>query len=492
MMHTLRAITLVSSFAFALSAAGQSTLSPDTVCFQSSGSTYQVPFTDGYTYTWQLQGPGAVQNGQGSNSIEVDWSNAEPGLIEEGVVVFATDENGCNTDTLTLDIFIFQPNLIPEPVATLCASDDCVELDATPLGGTWSGEGVVDGFFCPSESGPGSFTLTYTYFEVCEFTETLQVQVDPDIDPEITAVAPFCESETVTLQASVPGGTWSANCGNCINPNTGVFSGSASGPGTFTVNYAFNSDCATVATTQVQVVASVDATISSVPALCETGEPIGLTAADAGGTWSADCNDCLNGNVFIPNASGPGTFTVSYEIEGVCSDIDLVDVVVLAQRSAFFTLSNPLCLDAGEASGIPQEGGGEWSASCGDCINSGTGIVDLEANGEGELEITYTFGGLCGAEFSSLTNVIPCQIELPNIFSPNNDGMNDKLEFKNLEFFKDSRLVVTNRWGKVVYEEERYDMFNNWRGDDLAEGVYFYVLTMPDGTEYVGTLTLKR
>lgn len=491
-MRKLKTFFAAVALALAFNAGAQTTLSPDTVCYLSGGSTYAVPLTEGYTYTWELIQPGVLESGQGSNSIEVDWSGADPGLIEDGVIVYATDENGCNTDTLTLDIFIFQPNLIPEPVATLCAGDDCVELDATPLGGTWSGEGVVDGFFCPSESGPGTFTLTYTYFEVCEFTTTLNVQVDPDLDPTIVSVDPFCESETVTLQASVGGGTWSANCGNCINPNTGAFNGGSSGAGTFTVNYGFNSDCASVASTQVQVVEAVDATISSVPTLCETGEPIGLVATDGGGVWTAECGDCLNGNVFIPNVSGSGSFTVTYEIEGVCSDIDLVDVVVLAQRSAFFTLSNPLCLDAGEASGIPQEGGGQWSASCGDCINSGTGIVDLAANGEGELEITYTFGGLCGAEFTASTNVIPCQIELPNIFSPNNDGMNDVLKFENLEFFKDSRLVVTNRWGNVVYEEDRYNTLNNWRGDDLAEGVYFYVLTMPDGTEYVGTLTLTR
>ena len=491
-MRSLRQLLVPCLAVVVLNASAQTTNSPDTVCYQVGGSTYQVPLTSGYTYTWELQQPGALQSGQGSNSIEVDWSNAEPGLIQDGVVVYATDENGCHTDTLTLDVFIFQPNLITEPLPPLCAGDDCVELDATPPGGIWSGEGVSNGVFCPSESGAGSFTLTYTYFEVCEFTTTLQVQVDPDLDPVITPIDPFCQTETVTFQASLPGGTWSASCGNCINPNTGVFNGNTSGAGNFTVNYSFNSDCASLASTDVQVVAAVDATISSVPTLCETGEPIGLTAANGGGTWSAECGDCLNGNVFIPNTSGPGTFTVTYEIDGVCSDVDLVDVVVLQQRVAFFTLSNPLCLDAGEASGIPQEGGGEWSASCGDCINSGNGIIDLTANGEGDLEVTYTFGGLCGAEFSATTNVIPCQIELPNIFSPNNDGMNDILRIENLEFFKDTRLVVTNRWGIVVYDEPRYNTLNNWRGADLPEGVYFYVLTMPDGTQYPGTLTLTR
>jgi gliding motility-associated-like protein len=67
-------------------------------------------------------------------------------------------------------------------------------------------------------------------------------------------------------------------------------------------------------------------------------------------------------------------------------------------------------------------------------------------------------------------------IEAPNVFTPNQDGLNDvfELEWKNL---KSLRLIVLNRWGNVVYDETSEDLINtvpSWDGGKAEEGVYFY------------------
>ena len=63
-----------------------------------------------------------------------------------------------------------------------------------------------------------------------------------------------------------------------------------------------------------------------------------------------------------------------------------------------------------------------------------------------------------------------------NIFSPNNDGVNDELAFTNDPKINGS-VVILNRWGNVVYESD--DLTQNWGGKsqlgiDVVEGVYFY------------------
>lgn len=66
-------------------------------------------------------------------------------------------------------------------------------------------------------------------------------------------------------------------------------------------------------------------------------------------------------------------------------------------------------------------------------------------------------------------------LELPNVFTPNNDGLNDLYEMshKNLESLQ---VVILNRWGNVVHE---YDGLSTvWNGESkqgvaLSEGVYF-------------------
>jgi gliding motility-associated-like protein len=70
---------------------------------------------------------------------------------------------------------------------------------------------------------------------------------------------------------------------------------------------------------------------------------------------------------------------------------------------------------------------------------------------------------------------------LPNIFSPNQDGVNEVYAIDNLP--ENSTLEVFNRWGAVVFKEAPYQ--NNWQGhapngNPLADGVYFAILTYQD------------
>jgi gliding motility-associated-like protein len=82
-----------------------------------------------------------------------------------------------------------------------------------------------------------------------------------------------------------------------------------------------------------------------------------------------------------------------------------------------------------------------------------------------------------GCQFFSPTSywvdVISCEIYYPNIFTPNGDGKNDMFHISAITEYPGSGLIVYNRWGKVVYESKDYR--NNWSGDDLPEGVYYFM-----------------
>lgn len=67
---------------------------------------------------------------------------------------------------------------------------------------------------------------------------------------------------------------------------------------------------------------------------------------------------------------------------------------------------------------------------------------------------------------------------LPNVFSPNGDGINDELDFG--PYFHRISLSIYDRWGNEVYSNDSYE--NDWdgknqNGSELPEGVYYYVLT---------------
>lgn len=85
-------------------------------------------------------------------------------------------------------------------------------------------------------------------------------------------------------------------------------------------------------------------------------------------------------------------------------------------------------------------------------------------------------------------------ITIPNVFTPNGDGKNDTFTIADLDQYQENELVVVNRWGGSVYQAKNYK--NNWTGDKLDEGTYFYSLKIKNNKgeqeEYKGYLTLLR
>ncbi|MGF1564465.1 MAG: choice-of-anchor L domain-containing protein [Flavobacteriales bacterium] len=106
----------------------------------------------------------------------------------------------------------------------------------------------------------------------------------------------------------------------------------------------------------------------------------------------------------------------------------------------------------------------------------------------GDYTITYT--DQCGVSVSSLLEVFFCETEIPNIFTPNGDGINDRFVIGGSQGFPNSRLEVYNRWGGLVYEEDAYQ--NNWDARDVPDGVYFYIYSRRDGEKFSGTVTISR
>ena len=89
-----------------------------------------------------------------------------------------------------------------------------------------------------------------------------------------------------------------------------------------------------------------------------------------------------------------------------------------------------------------------------------------------------------GCADTVVLNVIVPDMDIPNIFTPNNDGKNDLFKIKDLESYPGSQLIIFNRWGNEVYRADNY--LNNWNGGNLAGGTYYYLLNR---REHSGAIT---
>lgn len=77
---------------------------------------------------------------------------------------------------------------------------------------------------------------------------------------------------------------------------------------------------------------------------------------------------------------------------------------------------------------------------------------------------------------------------IPNIITPNNDASNQFFEIDT--FLAGSQFFVYNRWGNMVYESLNYQ--NDWDGQNLPNGIYFYRVIGSCIGEIRGTVSIIR
>src|SRR5262249_30446614 len=89
---------------------------------------------------------------------------------------------------------------------------------------------------------------------------------------------------------------------------------------------------------------------------------------------------------------------------------------------------------------------------------------------------------------------VPLETSLyvPNIFTPNNDGVNDEFEILNLPLSGTHQLIITNRWGNEVFKSADYREGTFWNADNVADGIYYYRLKVDGGQVYNGWVEIVR
>ena len=81
---------------------------------------------------------------------------------------------------------------------------------------------------------------------------------------------------------------------------------------------------------------------------------------------------------------------------------------------------------------------------------------------------------------TSSVEILVKELFIPNVITPNNDGSNDRFEIKGLNKFLRTELVIFDRWGDHVFEQTNYQ--NDWSGNGLSAGTFFYIFTGIDET----------
>jgi len=84
---------------------------------------------------------------------------------------------------------------------------------------------------------------------------------------------------------------------------------------------------------------------------------------------------------------------------------------------------------------------------------------------------------------------------IPNAFSPNSDGINDRWVLRNIKLFPNNSMQIFNQWGQQLYSASPY--LEPWdgrhNGNLLPPATYYYIFSRGDGSaSFTGPLTIIK
>ena len=258
--------------------------------------------------------------------------------------------------------------------------------------------------------------------------------------------------------------------------------------------------CDSVIETVLLVKTNANANIISDSVFCDNDIAINLQAISPGGIWhGTGISDSLLGT-FNPTIAAIGSNSINYYISDFCGDSSNINIQVFESPILSANTKNDSCLQ-----GI---GSIDISVSSGTLPfiylwDNGATTEDLSGLLSGNYIFTITDSNNCKASDSYVINdndLSDCVsiLWLPNIFSPNGDGVNDILYVRGGEGAIEYSFTIFNRWGEKVFQstapEEGWD--GTFNGEILNNGVFYYIISAVfiNNTEsdISGTITLIK
>lgn len=344
----------------------------------------------------------------------VSYSNASPS--DAGEYTLIIESQSCLSEPTTFELVVtetIQAPLDPEPIEICQGNSLTLEPDASLPDATWEwtlpggdafvGETLLIATTVAADA--GTYTLNGTNSGCPMVPSEVDVSLSSPEPVEVTAPEFVCNDAAAVMLTTddLYSGAWTATCADCLSANGQLTPADAS-PGIVSVTYSSDNPCAQTTTVEVEIGSVPDAAIDD-QSFCEgTGEVV-MVPVTNGGNWSATCaNCCTSDGVFDTQSAGTGAWELTYTIDGTCPATGTATFTVTPNTSSAFALIPEYCLDHDPAVAMPEEAGGDWTASCTTCISS-AGQFSPQTAGAGVHTVSYTIPGACGTSTDATVTV---------------------------------------------------------------------------------------
>ena len=343
----------------------------------------------------------------------------------------------------------------------------------------------------------GLFTVTVSV-NGCSSSATTTVVLNPNTQPVITAVGPFCENDnSVYLSASIPGGTWSGT--GITNAATGQFDPTTASSGANIITYLIANGCSNPATTTI--------TINPLPVVQFTSDvltgcaPLTVNITDQ----SVPASNSVSWNFGDGSANSTQLGIVSHQFTNAgCYDITLTSTSNGCTNS--MTLQNYICVvPVADASFYVDDYTQSVMNPTFNVLNTSTNATSylwdfgdgaqsnavsgahtyLTEPGNYTIMLYATNAAGC-MDSTSVTVKIEDELifHIPNAFTPDGDEYNNTFVpvfYSGFDPFSYT-LTIYDRWGEILFESHNVDAGwdGTYNGELAKEGSYSWTIRFRD------------
>jgi gliding motility-associated-like protein len=497
-----------------------------------------LPATEGWTLT---RTPGGITTTGTGTSTTIS-------ALVAGTYTYAvTNSDGCTSGPSASVVINVQPEtpaapsigLITQPVCSVSTGTITVTAP-TGTGVSYSLDGVTysntNGIFTQVPSGTYQVTAKNTNGCISAGTIVTIKSAPPVLTltkAEVTSPI-LCNGGTATVTLISSGGTAPISYTlNGVKNYTGIFNGVLAAS---SITYSITD-------------ANQCGPLSGVINVTQP-EPLGLNANAVNVTCKGAANGSINLTVSNGKApysykwTGPGTFAATTEDlsalsggtynvlvtdDNGCSKTTSVKVeestdvlnVTATSKNATNTLSINGETELGATAGsitLTVSGGTAAYTYLWTGPNGFTAITkDITDLAKGVYKVTVTDAYGCSTTISVeiLVQVVlsedeNCVVLVPNSFSPNADGINDKFKVNCLYNYENPIIEIYNRWGNIVFKKDHYGDVDFWGSEEsawwngrsdnkltigsqeLPVGTYYYILKLTNKKVLTGFLFLNK
>ena len=463
---------------------GSSIVAHDVQCGVSQGSLNAtvVGGTQPYAYMWS----------NGVNTAE----NIGVAVGSYGLTV--TDANGC-TATSTAQIsrqgILSVDAIVSQPISCHGFNDGAVAAQcpngAEPIIYSWNTGNVSSEMYNLFD---GTYMVTVTDFWGCTGRAGVNLVSPQEMDLQEVAVSPKCHNTADgMITVSAYGGMapysylWntSASESEIANLNAGTYS--------LTVTDA--AGCSLVRTISLAAPESITMEVAVQDIDCYGNKNGRIEISAQGGaepySYSIDGRGVSSG--VLGNLKA-GIYTVVATDNNGCNVKRNVYILQPERLDLTSIVTAPTCKDLNNASvEITVVGGtAPYSYNLGTNSSDSSVFASLRPS---VYSVFVTDANGCNSRVYDIVvpeSKIDC-LRIPNVFTPNGDGVNDEWIIENIELFPEAHIYIYNRWGQLLYhgrgDSERWD--GSYRGHFVPSGVYLYVVSLESVEEkYEGSVTV--